>query len=423
VQAARAAAEKLKDLALQHQFELNDIQRAGADEYQKVESENFEFEQTLADAKREIDKGKAGDQGKINALLERAHELTRDITSTQISLAETDDEVSSARYSAARRLNDLYDEQKRSLEQVQKAHEDNADVLAKKQQEALEKLEMVNGEIDKIAAKLEQEFQMQIHVDTTQVDAAIAKLDSIPTDKYVTIHTQTVNDGSGNVQAQQAGGPIQKFMSGGWPRANGQIPGFGGGDKVKLLAEQGEFVVRKEGVKQLQSDYGPNAMWEINRGRLPLRRAEGGPVTIPFATNFLNTGNWLHDFGGSFSSIIEIPWDRAFRIQIQKNLRFQDQYHDWMLKLLSPPEKLLKSLQEAEKSLKKNIENIKIPPIQVPAVKLNADLASAKTKSTSSDTVTLRFQAPSGRTASVHSNKSDVANVLQVLKEAGAVTV
>jgi tape measure domain-containing protein len=423
VQAARAAAEKLKDLALQHQFELNDIQRAGADEYQKVESENFEFEQTLADAKREIDKGKAGDQGKINALLERAHELTRDITSTQISLAETDDEVSSARYSAARRLNDLYDEQKRSLEQVQKAHEDNADVLAKKQQEALEKLEMVNGEIDKIAAKLEQEFQMQIHVDTTQVDAAIAKLDSIPTDKYITIHTQTVNDGSGNVQAQQAGGPIQKFMSGGWPRANGQIPGFGGGDKVKLLAEQGEFVVRKEGVKQLQSDYGPNAMWEINRGRLPLRRAEGGPVTIPFATNFLNTGNWLHDFGGSFSSIIEIPWDRAFRIQIQKNLRFQDQYHDWMLKLLSPPEKLLKSLQEAEKSLKKNIENIKIPPIQVPAVKLNADLASAKTKSTSSDTVTLRFQAPSGRTASVHSNKSDVANVLQVLKEAGAVTV
>jgi tape measure domain-containing protein len=439
VQAARASAESLKQLAIQHEFELNDIQRAGATEYQKIQSEKFEFEQTLSAAKAEIDKGKAGDQDKINSLLERAHELTRDITSSEISLAETDSEVYAARSTGAQRLNELYDQQKTALENVQRAHEDNADILARKQQEALDKLEAVNDEINKITLKLERDYQLQINVDTTQVDEAIAKINSIPTEKTVTIHTRTVNDGGAD-QAQQTGGPIQRFATGGWPRANGQIPGYGGGDKVRLLAEEGEFVVRKEGVKQLKEDYGPQAMWTINRGRLPILRASGGPVSMFDFLGGRGGGSSSYSTVATVSRFffgrkdIEAARRRLFELS-EKALKGQIEritidpnsplYAAAFQSSASPGDirRLNISLQKLFDS---QIDRLKSVKLSVPAPSLPAFSAPLSARSASvqaSDTVTLRFQAPSGRTASVHSNKSDVANVLQVLKEAGAVTV
>jgi hypothetical protein len=431
VQAARAAAEKLKDLALQHQFELNEIDRLGADEYQKIQSESYEFERTLADAKREIDKGKAGDQDKINTLLERAHELTRDIGSSQASLAETDDEIYAARSSAAERLNRLYEAQKTVLEESKKAHEENAEILAQKQQEALDKLELVNGEIDKIADKLERDFLLQIVVEDSALDAVIAKIDSIPSEKVVTIRTQTVDD-SGDAQARQTGGQIQGFANGGWPRANGQIPGFGGGDKVRLLAEKGEFVVRKEGVKQLQEDYGPQAMWDINAGRLPIKRAIGGPVSFGLQqTAGYSTVGIISMFRFGFDSI-RAAQKRLFELSEQaingkiENLKIElnsKEFAPAFQSIASPNEirQINANLQALFNSQVAKLKNTKIT-VQPPALP-SAVLSGSGSRSASSDTVTLRFQAPSGKTASVHSNKSDVANVLQVLKEAGAVTV
>jgi tape measure domain-containing protein len=427
VQAARAAAEKLKDLALQHQFELNDISRAGADEYEKVQSETFEFERALADAKRELDKGKAGDQDKINSLLERAHELTRDLTSSEISLAESSDEISAARYSAARRLNDLYDEQKRALEQVKKAHEDNADILANKQQAALDKLEQVNGEIDKISDKLEREFEMQIHVDTTQVDAAIAKLDSIPTDKYVTIHTQTVSDGGGEnvtVQGKQIGGEVQQFANGGFPRRQGRLPGFGGGDKIPSMLEGGEWIIRKEGVQNLEKSFGPGIMPLINEGQLPVFRASGGSSFGGNWKQWLGGGDWLNGGpdGGSFTfTILSFEEELQLRKQrLEKQLQLHaNSFINWQARFAEN----LKKLEVSEQAIRDKLKSVKPAKISIPAPIL-PDLQKAPVQSGGrSDTVTLRFQAPSGKTATVQSNKSDVASVLQVLKEAGAVTV
>jgi tape measure domain-containing protein len=427
VQAARAAAEKLKDLALQHQFELNDISRAGADEYEKVQSETFEFERALADAKRELDKGKAGDQDKINSLLERAHELTRDLTSSEISLAESSDEISAARYSAARRLNDLYDEQKRALEQVKKAHEDNADILANKQQAALDKLEQVNGEIDKISDKLEREFEMQIHVDTTQVDAAIAKLDSIPTDKYVTIHTQTVSDGGGEnvtVQGKQIGGEVQQFANGGFPRRQGRLPGFGGGDKIPSMLEGGEWIIRKEGVQNLEKSFGPGIMPLINEGQLPVFRASGGSSFGGNWKQWLGGGDWLNGGpdGGSFTfTILSFEEELQLRKQrLEKKLQLHaNSFINWQARFAEN----LKKLEVSEQAIRDKLKSVKPAKISIPAPIL-PDLQKAPVQSGGrSDTVTLRFQAPSGKTATVQSNKSDVASVLQVLKEAGAVTV
>jgi tape measure domain-containing protein len=321
VQAARATAESLKQLALQHQFELADIDRQGVDDYIKAESQKYEFEQTLADAETELHKGKAGDQEKINTLLARAHELTRDIGSAEVSLAEDDLQASAARSDSATRLNRLYDDQKIALEQVKKAHEDNADLLAKKQQEAADKLIEVNKELDKIAEKLKQQLLLTINVNDAQVNAAINKINSIPTDKTVTIHTRTVNDGgngAAEVQKQQAGGPIRRFVqhfaAGGYPIRQGRLPGFGGGDKVPALLEPGEWIIRKEAVAKL----GEPAMRSINSGQLPIKRASGGSTIEDNIKNF--TGFPGNSGYGSYSTVATIKnyWFRPESIAAAK---------------------------------------------------------------------------------------------------------
>jgi tape measure domain-containing protein len=435
VQAARAAAESLKQLAIQHEFELNDIQRAGANEYQKIQSEKFEFEQTLSAAKAEIDKGKAGDQDKINSLLERAHELTRDITSSEISLAETDSEVYAARSTGAQRLNELYDQQKTALENVQRAHEDNADILARKQEEALAKLEAVNTEINKIALKLERDYQLQINVDTQAVDAAIAKINSIPTEKTVTIHTRTVDDGA--VAARQSGGPIfpiQRFEMGGFPRREGKLPGFGGGDKIPALLEAGEWIIRKEAVAKL----GQQALQAINQGRLPIQRAEGGSAWDRYLgglgkSQSFNTVATIRNFMFGRDAIqaaqrrlFELS-EKALQGQIDK-IKIDLNSRDFVAAFtpIAGPSDIRAINQRLQQLFESQVTALKTTKIKVPAPvfpnPVNSISPSAA-RSSASDSVTLRFQSPSGRTASVQSNKSEVANVLQVLKEAGAVTV
>jgi len=66
---------------------------------------------------------------------------------------------------------------------------------------------------------------------------------------------------------------IQKHAVGGFIRRQGQLGGYGGGDRVKALLEDGEFVVRKEAVSKL----GRGALETINQGEIP-KFQEGGIV-------------------------------------------------------------------------------------------------------------------------------------------------
>ena len=87
--------------------------------------------------------------------------------------------------------------------------------------------------------------------------------------------------GAGGTESKGFFSGISNFFSDTWTgikglfgyQTGGFIPGFGGGDKIPLLAEKGEFVIRKEIVKKL----GQNFFENINGGRL-IKRGSGGPV-------------------------------------------------------------------------------------------------------------------------------------------------
>ena len=65
--------------------------------------------------------------------------------------------------------------------------------------------------------------------------------------------------GAGGTESKGFFSGISNFFSDTWTgikglfgyQTGGFIPGFGGGDKIPLLAEKGEFVIRKEGTTAL----------------------------------------------------------------------------------------------------------------------------------------------------------------------------
>jgi hypothetical protein len=125
----------------------------------------------------------------------------------------------------------------------------------------------------------------RIDVDSREVDRKLADLDGKVTHSTHIIHVQTV-------QENRLGGLIQAFAAGGWNRVSGLLPGWGGGDRVRALLEDGEFVIRKEAVAK----YGAGLFHLLNNLRIDIPRlmasimprlpevpqaafAAGGPVT------------------------------------------------------------------------------------------------------------------------------------------------
>ena len=90
-------------------------------------------------------------------------------------------------------------------------------------------------------------------VDSAAVDAKINELNNTVTHSTHVIHVQQVQENS-------VGGMIRKFADGGWNRLSGQLPGYGGGDRVRALLEDGEFIMRKEAVRK----YGAALFYALN---------------------------------------------------------------------------------------------------------------------------------------------------------------
>lgn len=93
--------------------------------------------------------------------------------------------------------------------------------------------------------------------------------------------------------------PIPKF------RLGGRIPGTGSGDKIPILAEPGEFMIRKRIVAQ----FGPTVFADLNEGRLdPTIGYQAGQrprvQTVPVAGPMLNTGGLVGAAPGSAGTTI-----------------------------------------------------------------------------------------------------------------------
>jgi TP901 family phage tail tape measure protein len=132
-----------------------------------------------------------------------------------------------------------------------------------------------------------KEYVTLIKEATTEATALKDKL-SLDT---TSTHTQIIK----TVQAQSEGGPIQPIKA----KTGRYLPGYGGGDRRHILGEDGEFMMRKEAVR----DLGLDAAYAFNNRDIPAllaslapaqRMAEGGPVKGP-----VETVNWNITAGGN----------------------------------------------------------------------------------------------------------------------------
>jgi hypothetical protein len=137
-------------------------------------------------------------------------------------------------------------------------------------------IEWVKDKINQLVKNPTKSTHEVIVTGVMDLQAAIDKhsqLDGVRTTSYHTVYVNTVEGGGGEDSSEgertggyissRVGGFIQKLRSGG--AFSGKLPGYGGGDIVNAKLEPGEFVLRKEAVKQI----GVNALRSLNNLNSP----------------------------------------------------------------------------------------------------------------------------------------------------------
>ncbi len=161
------------------------------------------------------------------------------------------------------------------------ANQKAAEGAAAKAASLKEQLASLATQLDELEKKKRLiEIDAEISGAQANIQAIQAALDALH-DKTITVTVvqQTVEAHSvGGI----VGAGIRHFSTG------GALPGYGGGDRVHALLEDGEFVMRKEAVRR----YGLSAMMAINGMRAPLPAfAVGGLVGIPNTTASNNSSS------------------------------------------------------------------------------------------------------------------------------------
>lgn len=211
-----------------------------------------------------------------------------------------------------------------TLVELEKQEKSAAESAAEQREDQVQQLGSVQEILTDIDEKLAKNQQLKIDVDHSQVDAVIAQINAIPTNKTITITTR-------NVQANQTGGPIFGFNTGGYlPRA-GQLDGYGGGDKVKALLEPGEFIIRKEAV----AAYGQQFMQRINGIKEPIKRRLGGLIPRFAVGGYVSAGS------GTTEGTVFI---KGGRVAVKLNIQ-PDELNDALFKL---EEKIQQQIDDAQ---------------------------------------------------------------------------
>lgn len=281
INAAAQAHNSLQTLELNHQHALREIERLGFDEKQKQDSLESEYEDTLLKLRQEQAKGKQASQQKINELLSQAKNLHGEITTAAVNSATTQQEKRNAIYDAQDRLNGLYKIEKAALKDNEAAYKQNAEAAKQAIDSYKDKLADVNKVIGDISEALQKEMRLKIGIDQGSLATArdeIAELTK-PETKVITI--QTVGAKGGNTAGGDSVQTAEGVSGGGFARGGeikpfeGFLPGYGGGDRRHLLAEDGEFVVRKEAVRKIGV---PVLEHYINKGVIPSGSATVGEL-------------------------------------------------------------------------------------------------------------------------------------------------
>lgn len=278
--------------AFDHQQHLLDIERTGMTERQRLQSEQLQFDQSLAELKKELAKGEGADKDQVNRLLNTTIELQGKISQAELAGAKTSGERTVAIAKAKERENQIWAAQSKVLDDNAKAYEDSQGRAAQAVTKAKEELDKAGGVINDITTKLAQQYFLNIGIDQASLSSAQAAIADLVKPETKTITIETVNAGSavpaqatGGLAGQPTGQPW-RFSSGGWARMAGLLSGYGGGDRRKALLEDGEFVVRKEAVQKL----GVPFLQAVNQGEAPILRAFGGSVGADIEKAFQQEG-------------------------------------------------------------------------------------------------------------------------------------
>lgn len=143
------------------------------------------------------------------------------------------------------------------------------------------KVEEIRGELSKPTTNTHT-----VNPDTAEAQAAIAAL-KVPTESWHTIHVRQVYDGGGASTSDGSEAAPEGFATGGFLGG-----GYGGGDRIHILAELGEFINPKESVRYYGQEF-----FELLRRRAipktaiealaPQRFSKGGSVELSSSSHSL----------------------------------------------------------------------------------------------------------------------------------------
>jgi len=271
-------------------------------------------EQLLADKKKQLDENLSaerkalleGDTKDARIYGEQAAKIAQELATQAVAAAKAGTGYSSDADKFIKKLEEARGGIVKAVDKENEAHISQQKQLTDSIDDTQTKLNDAKSKIGELTTALQQKFLLKIEADSTLVDAAIDRIRQ-PTESTHTIHV--IEDRSGirreggaftNLpepapenapEGHQNGGPIQAFANGGWSRVQGQLPGYGGGDRVRALLEDGEFVLRKEAVAAND----PKTIQALNDGHFrlaPVKRFNtGGQVN-----------NEEEDGGSGFSS-------------------------------------------------------------------------------------------------------------------------
>ncbi|WP_271273828.1 hypothetical protein [Aliamphritea hakodatensis] len=177
---------------------------------------------------------------------------------------------------------EAYQQEIRRAEEAQAKEQTRQQSLRTELKKTEQSLKDARGQLRKLGDELAEVTgdgkTLQIKTNLSQVRGEVQQLQAELNRLFGTNSsiTSALGQVGGQVVKRQAGGVIP------WgPHYTGRIPGYGGGDRVKLLAEQGEYVLRKEAV----AFYGQGFIERLNAMSLApsagdvVRRQAGGPVS------------------------------------------------------------------------------------------------------------------------------------------------
>ncbi|UZR28081.1 tape measure protein [Methylococcus mesophilus] len=277
LESARASAQERRSIEQSTARAVAGIEQAALTPLQAARAQFAQLQQLLAQQRQELANGnlelsrQAGEQaaGLAEALGQQAAASLREQRLNALKGEQTPADPGQPQFStedlqrlieARRQAGQVLAEAAARQEQ---ADTQAAAAVSQKIQETLQNLQSVQAEISDIDQQLTKGFALRVDVDPASLQTLQSQLAELlkPETKTITVVMNSQGGATGGDAA------LPGFRRGGW------IKGYGGGDRIPALLEEGEFVLRKEAVRKL----GLDKLYALNNLALP-RFSIGGYV-------------------------------------------------------------------------------------------------------------------------------------------------